>query len=111
MPRVKLIQIRGGTAAAWTTANPVLAAREMGLETDTRKTKFGDGTTPWNSLAYSGSAGGDAVTRWSFTANAGAYPTDGTKVYVVTDSSVVPENTWMIANTSTPSGSGDFYYK
>jgi hypothetical protein len=25
----------------------------MGLETDTRKTKFGDGTTAWNSLGYS----------------------------------------------------------
>jgi len=29
----------------------------MGLETDTRKTKFGDGTTSWTSLAYATSAG------------------------------------------------------
>jgi hypothetical protein len=58
MPRLKLIQIRGGTASAWTTANPVLAAREIALETDTRKLKFGDGTTAWNALAYGFTGGG-----------------------------------------------------
>ncbi len=46
------IQIRRGTAAQWTAANPVLAQGEMGLETDTGKVKFGDGVTAWNSLAY-----------------------------------------------------------
>jgi len=53
------IQIRNGTAAQWTSANPVLAAGEVGIENDTRKQKFGDGTTAWNSLAY---AGGGTVT-------------------------------------------------
>lgn len=48
------IQIRGGTAAQWTTANPVLMQREMGVETDTRRMKFGDGVTAWASLAYAG---------------------------------------------------------
>lgn len=62
MPRVKLIQIRGGTASQWTTANPILAAREMGVETDTRKHKFGDGVTAWNSLAYPPSGGGGSQT-------------------------------------------------
>lgn len=47
-----IIQLRGGTAAAWTSANPILAAKEMGIETDTRKMKIGDGTTAWTSLAY-----------------------------------------------------------
>lgn len=47
------LQIRRGTAAQWTSANPVLLAGEQGLETDTRKVKIGDGTTAWNSLAYS----------------------------------------------------------
>lgn len=46
------IQIRRGTAAAWTSANPVLLAGEEGFETDTRKLKIGDGSTAWNSLAY-----------------------------------------------------------
>jgi hypothetical protein len=46
------IQLRNDTAANWTSSNPVLAQGEMGIETDTRKFKFGDGTTAWNSLSY-----------------------------------------------------------
>lgn len=46
------IQLRGDTAANWTSVNPVLAAREFGLETDTRKFKIGDGSTAWASLPY-----------------------------------------------------------
>lgn len=47
------IQFRRDTAANWASANPVLAAGEMGVETDTRKYKLGDGATAWSSLAYS----------------------------------------------------------
>lgn len=46
------IRPRGDTAANWTSANPVLQDREIGLETDTRRYKIGDGTTAWNSLSY-----------------------------------------------------------
>jgi hypothetical protein len=46
------IQKRRGTAAAWTSANPVLAAGEEGWETDTHKGKTGDGSTAWTSLTY-----------------------------------------------------------
>ena len=46
------IQIRRGTAAAWTAANPVLALGERGIESDTLKEKSGDGSTVWASLAY-----------------------------------------------------------
>lgn len=46
------IQTRHDTASNWTAANPVLALGEQGIETDTRKLKFGDGTTAWNSLPY-----------------------------------------------------------
>ena len=46
------IQLRKGTAAAWTSANPVLLSGEVGFETDTLKLKIGDGTTAWISLAY-----------------------------------------------------------
>lgn len=52
MAGITTIQFRRGTAAAWTSANPVLAAGEAGYETDTTKIKFGDGSTAWNSLAY-----------------------------------------------------------
>jgi len=47
------IQVRRGTAAQWISANPILAAGEPGVETDTHKGKYGDGTTHWNSLGYS----------------------------------------------------------
>lgn len=41
---------RRGTAAEWAAANPILAAGEMGFETDTFVIKMGDGVTAWNSL-------------------------------------------------------------
>jgi len=46
------IQLRNGTAAQWTSANPTLAVGELGVETDTGKFKVGTGSTAWNSLAY-----------------------------------------------------------
>ena len=46
------IKLRRDTAANWTLNNPILAAGEPGLETDTGKTKYGDGTTAWTSLSY-----------------------------------------------------------
>lgn len=52
LPTVSQIQIRRGTAALWTAANPVLANGELGLETDTGKLKIGNGATAWQSLGY-----------------------------------------------------------
>jgi hypothetical protein len=43
---------RRDTAAAWSAANPTLAAGEFGFETDTGYLKIGDGTTLWNALDY-----------------------------------------------------------
>jgi len=51
------IQHRRGTAAAWTSANTVLAEGEIGFENDTNFIKIGDGTTAWTSLAYSSVVG------------------------------------------------------
>ena len=59
------IQMRRDTAAAWTAANPILAAGEMGLETDTTYYKIGNGSTAWNSLAYgayNGTIGNGTIT-------------------------------------------------
>jgi hypothetical protein len=52
MAVVTQIQVRRGTASQWTSANPTLASGEWGFETDTLKTKIGNGSTAWNSLAY-----------------------------------------------------------
>ena len=46
------IQIRQDTAANWASINPVLLQGEMGLETDTRRTKTGNGSSNWNNLPY-----------------------------------------------------------
>ena len=45
-------KLRSDTAANWTAANPVLLAGEIGVETDTRRYKIGDGTTAWAGLSY-----------------------------------------------------------
>ena len=44
------MQQRRGTAADWAAQNPVLAAGEIGFETDTKVLKMGDGETPWSQL-------------------------------------------------------------
>jgi Major tropism determinant N-terminal domain len=46
------IQLRRGTAAEWTTANPTLSDGEIGFESDTGKFKIGRSSTAWTSLAY-----------------------------------------------------------
>lgn len=51
------IQLRNDTSSNWTSANPTLAAGEMGIETDTDNFKLGDGVTAWNALPYGGIQG------------------------------------------------------
>jgi hypothetical protein len=46
------MQQRRGTASQWTSANPVLAAGEIGFEIDTNKFKMGDGINQWEDLDY-----------------------------------------------------------
>jgi hypothetical protein len=46
------MQQRKGTAAQWTSANPILNAGEIGWESDTNKFKIGDGTNHWADLDY-----------------------------------------------------------
>jgi len=46
------MQQRRGTAAQWTSANPVLNAGEIGWESDTNKFKIGDGTNHWADIDY-----------------------------------------------------------
>jgi hypothetical protein len=46
------IKLRRDTAANWTAANPVLAAGEVGYETDTKQAKVGNGSSVWSALEY-----------------------------------------------------------
>jgi parallel beta-helix repeat protein len=47
-----LIQLRRGTAAEWSAADPVLAAGEPGFETDSGLHKIGTGNLAWSALPY-----------------------------------------------------------
>lgn len=51
--RYRRLRFPAFTAAKWTAANPLLQRGELGVETDTRKIKVGDGITYWNDLEYS----------------------------------------------------------
>lgn len=69
------IQYRRGTAAQWTTADPILADGEPGYENDTGKQKTGDGVTAWSALPYF-TAGGFTVASQA-EAEAGVNNVDG----------------------------------
>lgn len=49
-------------ASLWASENPVLLGREVGIEEDTGREKWGDGVTAWNALAYAPAYLGDALT-------------------------------------------------
>lgn len=58
---IRYIKHRRDTIANWASANPILYAGQIGIETDglltTPKFKIGDGTTAWNSLPYANTSG------------------------------------------------------
>ncbi len=107
------IKLRRGTAAAWTSANPILHAGEAGYETDTGKIKFGDGTTTWNALAYfapggapSGTAGGDLTGTYpNPTLGSGAFGTPsvalGTAAVAGSSSDAVRTDSTIVAFDAT----------
>ena len=59
------IQVRRDTAANWAAVNPVLAAGEPGLETDTSVVKYGDGISTWANLATPPSGDNAVMKAWS----------------------------------------------
>lgn len=61
------MQMRRGTTTEWSTANPVLLAGELGLDTTQNKFKVGDGTTAWNSLGYSSGQRGESMITFAKT--------------------------------------------
>ena len=56
------IQLRRGNASDWTSADPILAEGEIGLELDTGNIKIGLGTTSWENLQYSYAIGAGIAT-------------------------------------------------
>jgi hypothetical protein len=92
--------MRNGTAAEWTSQNPTLKLGELGIETDTRKFKIGDGATAWTSLKYGGGGNVEIKTVAPTTADNGYdigtlwVDTNGKRAYILfakTDA----EATWV----------------
>src|SRR5271165_649755 len=97
------IEWRHGTAASWTSTNPVLAQGEVGVETDTGQFKVGtDGATTWSSLAYQGQTGPAQTQSYR---NLG----DGADGNVTISSGVTTLTRDMFYNNLTISGSGQLY--
>lgn len=70
MTQITQIQLRRGSASAWTLANPILADGEIGIESDTSRIKIGDSATAWVDLQYAlGSATAFAGLTDATTAN------------------------------------------
>jgi hypothetical protein len=98
------IQIRRGTAAEWTSANPLLAEGELGAELDTGQFKIGNGTDNWADLEYATQQGiqgiqgiqGDPGADGADGAD-GAPGADGASAYdiAVADGFVGDETAWL----------------
>jgi len=95
MARITQIQVRRSVSGpstvtgTWAQVNPILAAGEIGLETDTGKFKIGDGSTLWNALGYSTdvsklngavSVANGGTGKSTFGASAGVLKTNGSDV-------------------------------
>lgn len=94
------ILLRRDTAANWTTANPVLANAEVGIESDTHRTKVGDGTTTWASLSYLTHSPADLDTDTAALVTAGTGSLSGALKAAI-DAEALPR--WK-ANTAYTSG-------
>ena len=113
------IQVRRGLAADWTSVNPVLAAGEMGVETDTNKFKFGNGTGAWSTLSYAasdsaaiGEISQDAINT-ALTMGSGLTKTynDGANTITISvDSAVVATRSYVDAAVAGLSSSVDAAY-
>lgn len=82
MPRQTNIKPRRGTAAQWSSANPVLDAGEIGVETDTGVVKIGNGSTAWTALnpILSETFTPQSETRKSFTSSYSFTPGQSTRL-------------------------------
>ena len=97
-----VIQLRGGTALALSTENPLLARREIVVEVDTGKIKIGNGTDSWNALPYVGGGSGEftatELRRLGILLEA-LFPTDTDQIYIPYINDSDPENPILLPFT------------
>ena len=109
------IQVRRGTAAQWTSVNPILAAGELGVESDTNLFKFGNGSSTWTALSYAnnsdvaiGEMSQDAINS-ALTMGSGLTKTynDGANtITIAVDASYFNELAQDAVNTALTAGTG-----
>ena len=113
------IQVRRGTASQWTSVNPILAAGEMGVESDTNLFKFGNGSSTWTALAYAnnsdvaiGEISQDAInTALSMGAGLTKTYNDGANTITINvDSTVVALKSYVDAQVSGLANQADIDY-
>lgn len=106
MSVVTQIQVRRGTASQWTSANPTLAAGEIGFETDTGLMKCGNGTTAWTSLGYIGAGDISGVTAGTGLSGGG---TSGDVTLSINTAVTVDKTTAQTLTNKTMSGSSNTF--
>lgn len=92
------IQVRRGTTAQWTAANPILAAGEPGYDTTLEVFKIGNGTDRWLTLPVGeGMSEADADARYapSFPATGITYDAAG-NVETVTENGITTTYTYNV---------------
>jgi Major tropism determinant N-terminal domain len=91
------IKLRRDTAANWTSVNPTLASGEPGLETDTLKVKYGNGSSAWNSLSYASNPTGNSYTLPTATPSIlGGVKIDGTSITINGSGVITANNTYTL---------------
>jgi len=93
------IKFRRDTSGNWTASDPILADGEPGLETDTRKLKYGNGTSTWTVLPYA-SGGveigeGGEIQIGRFTSNVSNW--DVNSIAIGTDAGKIDQSTAAVA--------------
>ena len=68
------LTLKNKTASEWTAANPTLKKGEIGIESNTGKFKFGNGSTNWTSLPYATYTVSEITTALASKANTSAIP-------------------------------------
>ena len=91
------IKLRRDTAANWTSVNPTLASGEPGLETDSLKVKYGNGSSAWNSLSYASNPTGNSYTLPTATPSIlGGVKIDGTSITINGSGVITANNTYTL---------------
>jgi len=76
------------TAVNWTASNPVLLKGQQGYETDTGRSKYGDGVKVWSALTYTSKLSASLISNVVFASLPDASVVDAGSIYFVTDRGV-----------------------